>query len=72
MLQVLPILFLVLTFSCFLLLSRLPISFYLKLFGKEMSTKEKILDWILIVVCVCLSVVGTVFAFLPKHLLGAE
>lgn len=37
-----------------------------------MSTKEKILDWILIVVCVCLSVVGTVFAFLPKHLLGAE
>lgn len=49
----------------------LPIAFYLKLFYNEISTREKILDWALIVLCVSLSLVGTVFAFLPKSLLQA-
>lgn len=57
---------------CFTICIILPLAFYLKIFGKEVSTKEKVLDWFLIVVCSILAVIGTVFAFLPKSLIGAE
>ena len=44
----------------------LPLSFHLKLFGKEIGKTENALNWILIVICSVMAVVGTVWVFLPK------
>ncbi|KAL9576704.1 MAG: hypothetical protein Q9212_006881 [Teloschistes hypoglaucus] len=49
----------------------LPLAFYLKIFGHEMSTKEKILDWFMMVVSAVLAVVGTVWVCLPASMTGA-
>ena len=57
---------------CFTICVILPLCFYLKIFGKEISFRERVLDWFLIGVCSVLAVVGTVWAFLPKSLIGAE
>ncbi|KAH7321565.1 transmembrane amino acid transporter protein-domain-containing protein [Rhexocercosporidium sp. MPI-PUGE-AT-0058] len=57
---------------CFTICVILPLMFYLKIFGKEISLKERILDYVLIAVCSVLAVVGTVWAFLPKSMIGAE
>jgi vesicular inhibitory amino acid transporter len=57
---------------CFTICVILPLMFYLKIFGKEVSLRERILDYVLIAICSVLAVVGTVFAFLPKKLVGAE
>jgi len=57
---------------CFTICIILPIMFYLKIFGKEISTRERVLDYFLVGVCSVLAVVGTVFAFLPKSLIGAK
>ena len=46
----------------------LPLAFHLKLFGKELGTKEKILNWFLIVICSVMAVIGTVWVFLPKQM----
>lgn len=56
---------------CFTICVILPLMFYLKIFGKEVSVKEKVLDYFLIVVCSILATVGTVWAFLPKSMIGA-
>ena len=58
-----------LTFSICIIL---PLSFYLRIFGEEISGGEKILDWILIVVSSIMALVGTVWVFLPKDLIGAH
>jgi vesicular inhibitory amino acid transporter len=57
---------------CFSICVILPLMFYLKLFGKEISTRERLLAYFLIIVCSTLALVGTIFAFLPKSLIGAE
>lgn len=57
---------------CFTICIILPLLFYLKIFGKEISAKERLLDYVLIVICSILATVGTVFAFLPKSMIGAE
>ncbi|KAK0100078.1 hypothetical protein ONS96_008013 [Cadophora gregata f. sp. sojae] len=57
---------------CFTICVILPLMFYLKIFGKEISMRERILDYVLIAFCSILAVVGTVWAFLPKTLIGAE
>ncbi|KIX94287.1 uncharacterized protein Z520_09997 [Fonsecaea multimorphosa CBS 102226] len=60
---------------CFTICIILPVSFYLVIFsseGKEIGLAEKILDWVLLVVCICLAVLGTVFAILPKNKIGAS
>lgn len=57
---------------CFTICVILPLLFYLKIFGKEVSARERVLAWFLIVVCSILAVVGTIFAFLPKGMIGAE
>lgn len=44
----------------------LPLAFHLKLFGKELGMKERVLNWFLIVVCSIMAVIGTVWVFLPK------
>ena len=46
----------------------LPLAFHLKLFGKEMGMKEKVLNWFLILLGSFLAVIGTVWVFLPKNL----
>jgi vesicular inhibitory amino acid transporter len=57
---------------CFTICVILPLLFYLKIFGKEVSTRERWLAYLLISVSSVLASVGTVFAFLPKSLIGAE
>ncbi|TVY12886.1 Vacuolar amino acid transporter 1 [Lachnellula arida] len=56
---------------CFTICVILPLLFYLKIFGKKVSMRERILCYFLITVCSILAIVGTVFAFLPKSMIGA-
>ncbi|KAH0566414.1 hypothetical protein GP486_000197 [Trichoglossum hirsutum] len=56
---------------CFAICVILPLCFYLKIFGNEIPLKERILDYMLIVVCSVMAVVGTVWVFLPKESIGA-
>ncbi|KAK3296023.1 amino acid transporter [Chaetomium fimeti] len=57
---------------CFTICVTLPLAFYLKLFGHEISTREKAFAFTVMVISFVLSVIGTVWAFLPKSLIGAE
>jgi solute carrier family 32 (vesicular inhibitory amino acid transporter) len=57
---------------CFTICIILPVAFYLKIFGKEISLKERIFDWFLIVSCSIMAVLGTVWAVLPKDKIGAK
>ncbi|KAL2809483.1 transmembrane amino acid transporter protein-domain-containing protein [Aspergillus granulosus] len=54
---------------CFTICIILPLAFYLKIFGKEISRRERLLDWLLLIVSSVLAVIGTVWAFLPQELL---
>jgi vesicular inhibitory amino acid transporter len=56
---------------CFTICLIMPLSFHLKLFGKEISRAEWWMNLVLIVVCTIMAVVSTVFACLPKKMLGA-
>ena len=58
-----------LTFSICIIL---PLSFYLRIFGKEVSIGERILDYTLIAISAVLAIMGTVWVFLPKDLIGAN
>jgi vesicular inhibitory amino acid transporter len=57
---------------CFTICVILPLMFHLKIFGKKISWKERLLNYFLIVACAILAIVGTVWAFLPKSMIGAE
>ena len=57
---------------CFTICIILPVAFYLKLFCKEISLQERILDWLLIISCSIMAVAGSVWAFLPKEWIGAS
>jgi vesicular inhibitory amino acid transporter len=54
---------------CFTICIILPLAFHLKIFGKEISRRERLLDWSLLVISSVLAVIGTVWAFLPQELL---
>ncbi|ORX98173.1 transmembrane amino acid transporter protein-domain-containing protein [Clohesyomyces aquaticus] len=58
--------------ACFTICIILPVAFHLKLFGKEIRSGEKIMNWVLIVVCSIMAIVSTVFAFFPKEMVGAS
>jgi vesicular inhibitory amino acid transporter len=58
------------SFLCFTICIIFPLAFYLKIFGKEISRGERILDWILLVISSILAAVGTVWAFLPREVLA--
>ena len=60
------------SFFGFIICVVLPVGFYLKLCGKDVSFKEKILGWFLIVTCFFFAIIGTVWVFLPKELTGAR
>ncbi|KAJ2906697.1 putative vacuolar amino acid transporter 1 protein [Zalerion maritima] len=57
---------------CFTICIILPVSFYLRLFGHQLSMRELIFNWSLIIISSILCAIGTVWAFLPKHLIGAK
>ncbi|KAI5364994.1 Putative amino acid transporter, transmembrane domain-containing protein [Septoria linicola] len=56
--------------ACFTICLILPCAFHLKLFGNELSKRQKTVDWVLIVVSTVLAVVSTAFNFVPKDKLG--
>lgn len=58
--------------ACFSICIILPCAFHLKMFGKDVSMAQRTLDWTLIVVSSVLGIAGTICAFLPKEMLGAE
>jgi len=57
--------------ACFSICIILPLAFHLKLFGKEISSGEKTMNWVLIVVSTIMAIISTVFACLPKEMIGA-
>jgi vesicular inhibitory amino acid transporter len=57
---------------CFTICVILPLLFHLKLFGKNIGRSERLLNYFLIFICSIFAVVGTVFSFLPKSMIGAE
>ena len=57
---------------CFSICVILPLLFYLKIFGDEVSRREKILDWILVIVSSILAIIGTGFTFVSKETLGIK
>jgi len=52
--------------------ARLPIAFYLKLFSTEIGARERLVATSIMGISTALSIIGTIFAFLPKSLIGAE
>lgn len=60
------------SFLCFTICIIFPLAFYLKIFGKEISRGERILDWALLVLSCILAAVGTIWAFLPQEMLTAN
>lgn len=50
---------------CFTICIILPLAFYLKIFGSEISLGERIFDWFLVIVSSVMAIVGTTWAFLP-------
>ncbi|KAI0145844.1 transmembrane amino acid transporter protein-domain-containing protein [Hypoxylon sp. NC0597] len=57
---------------CFTICVTLPLAFYLKLFGHEINLQERIFTWTIMLISITLSIVGTVWAFLPRDLIGAN
>ncbi|KAJ5169135.1 Vacuolar amino acid transporter 1 [Penicillium canariense] len=58
------------SFLCFTICIIFPIAFYLKIFGSEISRRERILDWFLLITSSILAAVGTVWAFLPREIIS--
>ncbi|KAG5982201.1 hypothetical protein E4U55_002184 [Claviceps digitariae] len=56
---------------CSLISIILPISFYLKLYHKDITRRERVMSWSLLVLFSILGLVGTIWTFLPKHLIRA-
>ncbi|KAF1839001.1 hypothetical protein BDW02DRAFT_564333 [Decorospora gaudefroyi] len=57
--------------ACFSICIILPLAFHLKLFGKEISSGEKTMNWVLIIVSTIMALVSTAFACVPKEYIGA-
>ncbi|KAI2639878.1 transmembrane amino acid transporter protein-domain-containing protein [Hypomontagnella submonticulosa] len=57
---------------CFTICVTLPLAFYLKLFWHEISVLERMFTWTVMSISFAISVIGTVWAFLPRDLIGAE
>ncbi|KAI1085681.1 transmembrane amino acid transporter protein-domain-containing protein [Whalleya microplaca] len=56
---------------CFTICVTLPLAFYLKLFGHAISVRERVFVWCVMLTSLVLSIIGTVWAFLPRDLIGA-
>ncbi|KAJ5584076.1 uncharacterized protein N7459_003876 [Penicillium hispanicum] len=60
------------SFLCFTICIIFPLAFYLKIFGKEISRRERILDWFLLITSSVLAAIGTVWAFLPREMISGD
>ncbi|KAJ5888897.1 Amino acid transporter transmembrane [Penicillium taxi] len=60
------------SFLCFTICIIFPLAFYLKIFGNQISRRERILDWFLLIISTILAAVGTIWAFLPRELISGE
>ncbi|KAL9055943.1 MAG: hypothetical protein Q9162_003239 [Coniocarpon cinnabarinum] len=58
--------------ACSLVCIVLPCAFHLKIFGEHLSFRQKLIDGALISIFLLGGIIGTVFACLPKHTLGAS
>ncbi|KAI0377797.1 transmembrane amino acid transporter protein-domain-containing protein [Hypomontagnella monticulosa] len=56
---------------CFTICVTLPLAFYLRLFWHEISVLNRIFTWTVMLISFTISIVGTVWAFLPRDLIGA-
>jgi vesicular inhibitory amino acid transporter len=54
---------------CFSICIVLPVAFHLKLFSKDLSKRQRVLDWSLLIISSLMAVVSTVFACLPREFL---
>lgn len=57
---------------CFTICIILPLAFHLRIFGKDISKRERALNWFMILVSAILGVVGTVWVCLPASMTGAR
>ncbi|EOD44197.1 Amino acid transporter transmembrane [Neofusicoccum parvum] len=57
--------------ACFTVCLILPLAFHLKLFGHEIGRLEWLGNWVLMIVSIVMAVASTVFACLPKDMIGA-
>jgi len=57
---------------CFSICIVLPVAFHLKLFSKDLTKGQRMLDWTLLIVCSILAVISTVFACLPRDFLRGD
>ena len=57
---------------CFTICIILPLAFYIRIFGHEISRKELILDWALIIACSVMAITGTVWCCLPRTLIRVD
>lgn len=53
--------------ACFSICIILPLAFHLKLFGHEISSGEKTMNWVLIIMSTVMAVISTIFACAPKE-----
>lgn len=56
---------------CTLISILLPVAFYLKLHWEDISQIEKLISWIILATFSVCGIVGTIWTFLPKDLVGA-
>ncbi|PWY85668.1 transporter [Aspergillus sclerotioniger CBS 115572] len=56
---------------CFTICIILPLAFYLKIFGNEISPRERVLDWCLLIISSVLALIGTAWSFLPQDAISA-
>lgn len=57
---------------CFTICIILPLAFYLKIFGKDISSTERAVDWLLLIVSSVMAITGTAWAFLPKEMIAGD
>lgn len=57
--------------ACFTVCLILPLAFHIKLFGKDLGHLEYWSNWALIVISTIMAIISTIFACLPKELIGA-
>jgi vesicular inhibitory amino acid transporter len=58
--------------ACFTICIILPLAFHLKIFGDSIPRSEKIMNWALIIISTILAIIGTVFNFIPRSVLGID
>jgi vesicular inhibitory amino acid transporter len=57
---------------CFSICIVLPVAFHLKLFSKDLTKRQRMLDWSLLIISSIMAVVSTIFACLPRDFLRGD